>query len=49
MTAAVAEEAARIGRELRVVHVPGAGHNVRRDNYPPYRDAVAGFLREVMR
>jgi N-formylmaleamate deformylase len=48
VTPAVAEEAARLGRSLRVVHIPGAGHNVRRDNYEPYRTAVAGFLGEVL-
>jgi pimeloyl-ACP methyl ester carboxylesterase len=49
VSAAVGEEATRIGRDLRVAHVPNAGHNVRRDNYPPYRDAVTSFLREVLR
>ena len=31
-----------------LVLIPNAGHNVRRDNYQPYRDAVAAFLREVL-
>src|SRR5262245_36607808 len=48
VTPAVAEEARRLGRSVRVVQVPDAGHNVRRDNYAPYRAAVAAFLGEVL-
>jgi N-formylmaleamate deformylase len=48
VTPAVAEEAKRLARSLRVVSVPDVGHNIHRDNYPPYRDAVAAFLREVL-
>ncbi len=32
----------------RVAHIPGAGHNIRRDRYEPYRAAVAAFLGEVL-
>lgn len=45
---AVAEEARRLARDLRIVNVPDVGHNIHRDNYPPYRDAVAAYLREVL-
>ena len=48
VTPAVAEEASRLARDLRVVNVPDVGHNIHRDNYPPYRDAIAAYLREVL-
>jgi pimeloyl-ACP methyl ester carboxylesterase len=48
VTPEAADEAARLWRTGRVVHVPGAGHNIRRENYEPYRAAVAAFLREVL-
>jgi pimeloyl-ACP methyl ester carboxylesterase len=48
VTPAVAEEAKRLARDLRVINVPDVGHNIHRDNYPPYRDAVAAYLREVL-
>jgi len=28
----------------RVVHIPGAGHNIRREQYEPVRAAVRSFL-----
>ena len=48
VTPAAADEAARLSSKLRVANVPNAGHNIRRDNFEPYRDAVAAFLREVL-
>jgi N-formylmaleamate deformylase len=48
VTPAVAEEAKHLGRDLRVAAVPDVGHNIHRDNYEPYREAVAGFLRETL-
>lgn len=48
VTPTVAEEARRLGRDLRVASVPDVGHNIHRDNYPPYREAVNAFLREVL-
>jgi N-formylmaleamate deformylase len=47
VTPAVAEEAAKLWRTGRVVHVPGAGHNIRREQYEPYRAAVTAFLAET--
>jgi N-formylmaleamate deformylase len=47
VTGAVAEEAQRLNPKLRVVNVPDVG-NIHRDNYPPYREAVAAFLRDVL-
>ena len=41
-----AREAAGFWRQGGVVHVPGTGHNIRRENYEPYRAAVEAFLRE---
>jgi pimeloyl-ACP methyl ester carboxylesterase len=31
---------------LRVAHIPGAGHSIRRDQLAPYMDVVRGFLGE---
>ncbi len=42
-----AEEAMGLLRSGKTVRIAKAGHNVRRDNYEPYRDAVVGFLGEV--
>ncbi len=30
--------------QLQVVHLPGAGHNIRREQFGPYLEAVRGFL-----
>ena len=48
VTPAVAEEAQRMNPKLRVVNVPEVGHNIHRDNYPPYRDAIAAYLRQAL-
>jgi N-formylmaleamate deformylase len=48
VTPVVAEEATRLNPKLRVVNVPDVGHNIHRDNYTPYHDAVASFLREIL-
>ena len=42
---AAAREAAGLLRAGQVVRVADAGHNVRRDNYAPFRDAVIPFLK----
>ena len=39
-----AAEAARINDKVEVVHIPGAGHNVRREQFEPFMDAVREFL-----
>jgi len=39
-----AREASGLLRAGQVVHIPNAGHNIRRDNYPPFRGAVIPFL-----
>ena len=45
VSVAGAREAATLLRDGQVVRIPDAGHNIRRDNYPPFRDAVLPFLR----
>lgn len=40
-----ADEALGLLRAGEVVQIPNAGHNIRRDNYPPFRDAVLAFLK----
>lgn len=35
--------------QLRVAHVPDAGHSVRRDQFAPFLTAVQAFLREITR
>ena len=47
VTPETAQEASTLWRTGRVVHIPNAGHNTRRDQYEPYRTAVTDFLREV--
>src|SRR5437764_671458 len=48
VTAAAAEEAKRLNPKLRVANIPDVGHNIHRDNYPPYREAIAAYLREIL-
>jgi N-formylmaleamate deformylase len=40
----VAEQAARSFKKCSVVHVPEAGHNIRRDQFDPFFYAVSSFL-----
>jgi len=47
VTPNVAQEAVAGLHAGRVVHVPGAGHNIRREAYAPFRDAVVAFLHET--
>ena len=45
-----AEHAAELQQlipQLRVKHLPGAGHNIRREQFGPYMETVRGFLAEV--
>lgn len=41
---AAAQEAIGLLRAGQVAHIAGAGHNIRRDQYAPFRDAVIPFL-----
>ncbi len=49
--ALVTEESAReihaLVPQLRIAHIPGAGHNIRREQFDRYIDAVRSFLAEV--
>lgn len=47
ITPAQAEEAIGLMRAARVAHIPGAGHNIRRERYEPFRAAVTAFLAET--
>lgn len=47
VTPAIAEEAMALWPAGRFVHIPRTGHNIRRDQYGPFRDATVAFLREV--
>lgn len=40
-----AREASALWRSGEVAHIAGAGHNIRRDKYAPFRDAVVPFLK----
>ena len=44
VTAEQSAEAARIAPSLGVVHLPGAGHNIRRERFDGYVAAVRAFL-----
>jgi N-formylmaleamate deformylase len=39
--------ATRLSNCIKVVHITGAGHNIRRENYDAYMKAVKGFLRSI--
>ncbi|MHB1317554.1 MAG: alpha/beta fold hydrolase [Anaerolineae bacterium] len=47
VTPEVAAEAAGLWKEGRVVRISGAGHNIRRERFGPYMEAVRGFLSEM--
>lgn len=47
VTPEVAAEAARLLPKGRVVHIAGAGHNIRRDQFEAYMTAVREFLAEL--
>ena len=47
VTPDVARDASGLMRDGRVVRLPGAGHNIRRECYEPFKDEVATFLRNT--
>jgi pimeloyl-ACP methyl ester carboxylesterase len=47
VTPEIAAEAARLAPDLEVVRLPGAGHNVRREQFDAYLGAVRAFLARV--
>lgn len=46
VTAEAAHEASMCWKEGKVVHIAGAGHNIRREQFTQYMDAVQTFLQE---
>jgi len=46
VTPEVAEEAGKMWRKSEHVQIPGAGHNIRRDNFEMFYQAVKQFLRK---
>ncbi|MCB9432179.1 MAG: alpha/beta hydrolase [Ardenticatenaceae bacterium] len=44
VSAATAQEAASLSPNLQIAHVPNAGHNIRRENYAAFMQAVWAFL-----
>jgi pimeloyl-ACP methyl ester carboxylesterase len=47
VTAQTVQEAKQLWQHGKAIHIPDAGHNIRRDQYEPYMEAVTGFLREI--
>ncbi len=47
VTPALAAEVMALNPNIRAVEIHGAGHNVRRENFPDYLAAVLAFLREA--
>lgn len=47
VTPQTASQAAGLSRSIQVIQIPGAGHNIRRENYTTYMEAVKGFLRTL--
>ncbi|MGN6561540.1 MAG: alpha/beta fold hydrolase [Thermomicrobiales bacterium] len=47
VTPEAAQEAADLWHQGQVLYIGGAGHNIRREQYGPYRAAVKTFLRET--
>jgi pimeloyl-ACP methyl ester carboxylesterase len=44
---AEAKDAVTLMKNGRLVHIEGAGHNIRREQYEQFKDAVVSFLQEV--
>jgi pimeloyl-ACP methyl ester carboxylesterase len=44
VTSETAQQAAALSGSIQVVNIPGAGHNIRRENYPAFMRAVREFL-----
>jgi len=49
VTTEIANEAQQLWPNLEVVHVPGAGHSIHREQYISTRDAIKKFLRKRRR
>ena len=44
ITPQVAQQVARMNDQIQVVRLEGAGHNIRREQFEPFTQAVTGFL-----
>lgn len=44
-----AAEMQQLVPQLQTVHIPGAGHNIRREQFTSYMDAVSAFLDQAMK
>lgn len=49
VTPAMAQEAASLSPQLQVAHIPNAGHNIRRENYPAFMQALQSFLAQFLK
>lgn len=49
VTAERAAEMQGLVPQLQTVHIPGAGHNIRREQFAPYMAAVSSFLAQTMK
>jgi N-formylmaleamate deformylase len=49
VTPSAAQEAASLSPLLQVAPIPNAGHNIRRENYPAFMQAVQAFLSQLMK
>ena len=47
VTPEIAQQVTETNALIQVVHLPGAGHNIRREQFAPFVDAVTQFLRQV--
>lgn len=47
VTPEIVEEVKTLIPQIRVVHIPGVGHSIRRENYPAFIDAVKSFLKDL--
>ena len=45
ITPEVARQVQKLWRKVRVVHIPGAGHNIHREQFPAYMRELARFLK----
>ena len=43
----IAQQVVQMNAKIRVAHLGGAGHNIRREQFGPFVQAVTGFLSQV--
>ncbi len=47
VTAEIAQEVTKLNPRIKVAHISGAGHSIRREQFEAYVEVVAGFLKEI--